>query len=120
MEKRLKVLAVLGPPTGARAICCAHKLLAAVASRHHHSQGDEVGGGGARGCIMVATTRYVLLVVFGYLWRDAWCATFFHVIFNLNKIIVIITKKQKMAFRIYNIDKLQLNGRGPNLSQAEM
>ena len=103
-----------------RAICCAHKLLAAVASRHYHSQGDEVGGGRARGCIMVATP-YVLLVVFGYLWRDTWCATFFHVLFHLlEQDNCYHYKETKMAFRIYNIDKLQLNGRGPNLSQAEM
>jgi len=31
---------------------------------------------------MVATP-YVLLIVFGYLWRDTWCATFVCVIFNL-------------------------------------
>jgi len=86
--KEAKSIGSARSPNGARAICCAHKLLAAraaVASRRdHHSQGDEAGGGGARGCIRVATP-YVLLVVFGYLWRDTWCSTFFHVIFNLLK-----------------------------------
>ena len=71
---------------------------------------------------MVATP-YVLLVVFGYLWRDTWCATFFHVIFNLleqDHGVLSLQRNKKMAFRIYNIDKLQLNGSGPIYSQAEM
>jgi len=34
--------------------------------------------------------------------------------------LLSLQRNKKMAFRIYNIDKLQLNGSGPIYSQAEM